>query len=340
MKNKTLAERAAIAYQQGRRLVAPLMGFPGLTETRTNIKLAQQNFGEHYKVVKYLAKRFEPDLIFPLMDLSVEANALGRYTLFPKDDSATVIKDSFHIEDLDNWEKINISFDNRILGYVETMKLMSIGLNGMLRGAYVAGPYSLAALIMGASEAAIATMMDPDALRQLCEFCTERIQEYVRLLIGAGAQVVCILEPSAMMLGPDQFEEFSAQYVRHICTSCRFTGINFVYHICGNTTHLIEKMSAAAVDGISLDSPEAGIDLPAIAPRVPPHIAIIGNINPTAVMLYSDSRTVHRETEALLLAMDPWPNFILSTGCDLPQETPLENIDTFMAAGRQHKIKF
>jgi uroporphyrinogen decarboxylase len=37
--------------------------------------------------------------------------------------------------------------------------------------------------------------------------------------------------------------------------------------------------------------------------------------------------------------MDPYPNFILSTGCDLPQETPLENIRAFMETGRSHQIK-
>jgi len=31
------------------------------------------------------------------MDLSVEANAIGRYTIFPKQDSATVPKDKFYI---------------------------------------------------------------------------------------------------------------------------------------------------------------------------------------------------------------------------------------------------
>jgi len=335
---KGLAELACHAYEEGRRLAVPLMGFPGLNETGVSIKLAQQNYGEHYRVIKYLAKRFEPDMIFPLMDLSVEANALGRYTLFPKDDSATVVQDVFHIEELEAWEAINISFDNRIMGYVETMKLMSIGLNGVLRGAYVAGPYSLAALIMGASKAAMLSLTEPDKLNRLCEFCTERIQEYVRLLIGAGAQVICILEPSAVMLGPNQFKEFSARYIRHISTSCRFTGINFVYHTCGNTTHLIDKMTEAEVDGVSLDSSEVGINLPEIAQRVSRDVAVIGNINPTTTMLSGTAEAVYREVKALLQAMDPYPHFVLSTGCDLPQETPLANIEAFMAAGREHKI--
>ena len=36
----------------------------------------------------------------------------------------------------------------------------------------------------------------------------------------------------------------------------------------------------------------------------------------------------------LLEAMQPYHNFILSTGCDLPLEAPLANIQAFMDAGR------
>ncbi len=69
---------------ENRRLVVPLLGFPGLKLTRSTIKVAQQNYGEHFNVIKAIADTFKPDTVFPLMDLSVEANALGRYTLFPK----------------------------------------------------------------------------------------------------------------------------------------------------------------------------------------------------------------------------------------------------------------
>ena len=232
MIEKPFHDMALRARREGRRLVAPLMGFPGLNMTGCSVKLAQQNYGEHYKVLKLLAETFRPDLIFPLMDLSVEANALGRYTVFPKDESATVVKEAFSVSDLVAQAHINISFDTRLLGYVETLKLMSIGLpEAVLRGAYVTGPYSLAALIMGADEAAMATILRPEELEEVCRFTTAKIQEYVRWLIAAGAQVICILEPSAVMLGPPQFEQFSAQYVRHINNSCRYTGVATVYHL-------------------------------------------------------------------------------------------------------------
>lgn len=340
MEERNLAVLAQRAFEQGRRLVAPLMGFPGVELIGSNIKVAQQNFGEHYKAIKELAGRFSPDVVFPLMDLSVEANAIGRYTIFPRDDYATVPKDHFQIEEMEKLNEINISFDSRVIGYVETMKLMSVGLpEDIVKGAFVTGPYTVAALIMGADEAAMATIVKKDYLHKLCEFTTEKIQEYARLLISAGAEVICVLEPSAVMLGPGQFQEFSSFYVRHIKDSIKYSGVNTIYHTCGNTMHLIEKMVESGVDGVSLDSKEVGVTLQEVAKRVPESVVVIGNISPTTTMLHGKPEDVRREVFQLMDAMKSYPNFALSTGCDLPQETPLDNIDAFMKAGREYQVK-
>jgi uroporphyrinogen decarboxylase len=339
LKEKLLYRHMKNAFEEKRRLVAPLVGFPGLNLTGCNIKLAQQNYGEHFKVVKEIAGTFKPDAIFPLMDLSVEANALGRYTVFPKEESATVVKEIFHMEELNYAEKINICYDARLSSYIETMKMMSIGLPAsILRGAYVTGPYTLAALFMGADEAALSTIMNPDALHELCAFATEKIQQYVRLLIASGAQMICILEPSAVMLGPDQFEKFSVRYVRAISENCKYTDVATIYHICGNSMHLIQKMVDAGVDALSLDSPEIGIDLKKVAKKISPEIGIIGNVNPVGSLLRGTPKDVFDEVNELLELMEPYPNFILSSGCDLPQEVPTENILAFMSAGRNYKI--
>lgn len=338
MPRKMFREMIDDAMRDGRRLVAPLMGFPGLNMTGCTVKLAQQNYGEHYRAVKALADAFHPDIVFPLMDLAVEANALGRYTVFPREESAAVPKEPFSANDLAAAEQVNIAFDTRLLGYAETLKLMSIGLPPtVLRGAYVTGPYSLAALLMGADEAALATLDRPEELSLLCQFTTEKILEYVRHLIPAGAQAICILEPTAVMLGPDTFDLFSAQYVRHINDSCRYSGVATIYHTCGNTMHLVGKMAETGVDGVSLDAPEAGVDLRAAAAQVPPEVMIMGNISPTGSLLNGRPADVEAEVNELLRRMDPYPNFVLSTGCDLPQETPLENIHAFMRSARRYR---
>jgi uroporphyrinogen decarboxylase len=316
------------------------MGFPGLRLVNTTVKLAQQNYGEHYKVLQSLVNKFKPDMVFPLMDLSVEANALGRYTVFPKHDTPSVVKEHYDIADLNMQKYIDITCDTRLLGYVETIKLSRLSFpENVLKGAYVTGPYTLASLIMGADEAAMTAIMDPDKLLRLCEFSVARIQEYIRLLIGAGAQVICVLEPTAVMLGPEEFGKFSSSYIKHIVNSYKYTDVSIIYHTCGNTMHLIDKMIESQVDAISLDSPKVGVDLPEVAKKIDNDTILFGNINPTGTILNGNPKDVKEEVFELLQSMDFCKTFVLSTGCDLPQEIPFENIEAFMETGRQYQIE-
>jgi uroporphyrinogen decarboxylase len=327
------------AFTEKRRLIVPLVGFPGVKMVGSSIKLAQQNYGVHIKVLKSVAETFKPDAIFPLMDLSVEANALGRFTLFPKDESATVVKDEFSFSEFENLESIDISFDSRVAAYVETLKLMKNELSpSILRGAYVTGPYTLAALLMGAEEAAVSTVVNPEELHKICTLAAEKITDYVKILISSGAQIICILEPSAVMLGPDQFEQFSVKYVSSICEICKSSDVVSVYHICGNTMHLINKMTGAGVDALSLDSLEAGVDLSKAAEKLSRDIVLIGNISPIGSLLKGKPGDVKKEVLQLLKSMEQYPNFILSTGCNLPLETPVENILAFMETGRSYRV--
>jgi uroporphyrinogen decarboxylase len=336
MKLNNLLEKA---YKSNKRLVAPLAGFPGVNIVETTIKIAQQNYGEHFKVIRKIADEFNPDIIFPLMDLSVEANATGRYTIFPKNDSATVPKDKFNLNEIEIMKKVDISKDTRLLGYVETVKLMSENLpKNMVIGAYVTGPYTLSALIMGADEAAIATIVEKEKLRKLLEFSLLVILKYTEMLISVGAELICVLEPTAVMLGPEQFEEFSSNYIKDIVKYCRKNEVSTVYHTCGNTMHLIKKMEESGVDGLSLDSEEVGVDLHEVAHLVKSDIAIIGNISPVHTMLKGTPEELEKEVFELMSKMNSCKNYILSTGCDLPQETPIENIRAFMGAGRKFSI--
>jgi uroporphyrinogen decarboxylase len=332
----SLAENA---YKNNRRLVAPLVGFPGLNLYPSTIKLAQQNSGEQIKVLQAIEREFHPDVMFPLMDLSVEANALGQYTVFPVDDSATVEQlVQFTEEDLERLQSISLASDTRAQGYIATISLMKKTLPSSVSiGCYVSGPYTLTGLLIGASIAATYTILNPKLLHSFCKVSAEKITEYAKELVRAGAETVCFLEPSGVMLGPEQFREFSANYIRQIHEEIG-ASIPAIYHVCGNSMHLIHEMCNAGVQALSLDSREAGVDLRSVAESVPKDVVFIGNLCPTGSILTGAPSDVKAEVDELLRLMDPFPNFILSTGCDLPKQTPIENIKAFMEAGRAHRI--
>lgn len=308
--------------------VVPLMGFPGIQITQSSLKQNEFNSSMQFWTLSELVRFFQPDGIFPFMDLSIEANALGLPVRFPLDESPTV---EYPVvcsqQDLLRFYKMDILADGRVTVFIETVRLLKRHLK-VWCGGYVIGPYTLAALMMGATETAIAIMDNPDLLHETLTFTTYVIARYANALARAGADMVAILEPSAVMLSPKQYREFSGNYTRQIIVQMKALPI---LHICGNSRHLIDQMVATGAQGLSLDSL---VKLDEVATRVPDDIVLIGNINPTSVMVDKTPENVFRQTGELIECMAPYPNFILSTGCDLPPETPLDNIRAFMQAGR------
>lgn len=317
-----------LVRQNDRLPVVPLMGFPGIQITQSTLKQNEFNWGTQFWTLSELWRHFQPDGLFTFMDLSVEANALGLPVRFPLGESPTVEAPVVSTQrDLHRFYKMDVLADGRVRVFIETMKLMKRHLKTWC-GGYVVGPYTLAALMMGATETAIATIDNPALLHETLTFTTYVIARYANALANAGADMVAILEPSAVMLSPKQYREFSGRYTHQIILQMRALPI---LHICGDTRHLIKPMLDTGAQALSLDSLVA---LDEVAAQVPDDMVLIGNINPTAVMVDESPQGVYEQTADLVRRMKSYPNFILSTGCDLPPETPLENIKAFMDAGR------
>jgi len=317
-----------IVSEKPKRLVAPLMGYPGARLTGSTIRQNLFNPELHYRSVAALVERFSPDVAFFFMDLAVEAGALGLPVRFPLNDSPTVEAHPVQtVEDLEQFKALDPLRDVRLQGFVETMRLMSKGLT-VLKGAYVTGPFTLVGHLMGASKAAVATLKKPELVHALAKFASEVIASYAQELVRAGADLLAILEPTATILSPDAFATFSGRYVTEIVDEI---SVPTVLHICGEATHLVPKMCETGVDGLSLD---AAVPFAEIASKVPENIVLIGNIDPVNVMLNGSPEEVRAAVCSLLKSVEGHENFILSTGCDLPLETPFENIQMLVKGGK------
>ncbi|NLG80295.1 MAG: hypothetical protein GX492_10835 [Firmicutes bacterium] len=369
----------------GRRLVVPLLGYPGAQLTCSSLKQNEFNPVLHCESICRLVDRFSPDAAFFMMDLSVEAGALGLPVRYPLYESPTVEEHPVRsLSDLEAFKVLDPLGDALVQARIKTMELMKDRID-VPRGGYVIGPFTLAGLLMGASELATATITDPELVHGVVGFCKDVCVRYARALADAGADIIAILEPTATFLSPQAFDTFCGAYVKDLIAgvgvvskpgrldaagaadatgaagapgapgtagtagaagatgSAGATGATgtghaapiaapmMVLHICGDTSHLVKNMCATGAQGLSLDSP---VDLARSAREVDPEVVLIGNIDPVGVMVQETPEGVRRAVRALLESMEPYENFILSTGCDLPYETPFENIDAFMREGR------
>ena len=65
----------------------------------------------------------------------------------------------------------------------------------------------------------------------------------------------------------------------------------------------------------------------------------MGNIDPVSVFKDGTPEMMRTTVIDLLEKMKPYPNFVLSSGCDTPPHTPFENIDAFFKALNDYNAK-
>jgi len=306
-----------------RRLAAPLAGFPACQLTSTNLRENYFDSQQHVRSILALAEKVRPDIIFPMMNLSIEAGALGMPVNYPENESPTVTAHRVDEDcDLAPFREIDIFGDPHVRNHLAVVKALSEQ-SEVPVCAYTAGPYTLAGLLMSAMEISMATLEDPERVHEVLDLCIGVIVRYAKALAEAGADAVCMLDPTAMMLSPSGYDEFAGGPVKEAVKALR---VPVILHVCGDTTHLIENMAATGVQALSLDY---AVNFAQVAGRVPDDVVLMGNIDPVNVMRSGTPESVASATKALLDSVPNFKNFLPSNGCDLPPDTPVENIVAF-----------
>ena len=177
----------------------------------------------------------------------------------------------------------------------------------------------------------MATITDKEFMHGLLRYCTETCRLYLLALKAAGAEIVLIGEPTASILSPASYEEFSGRYTAELIESLNCP---VILHICGDAGHLLEPMCDTGAQGLSLDS---AVDLPEAAKRVPEDVVLIGNLDTVSVLLEGTPEYVRESTGALLESMRPYRNYVVSSGCDLSYATPTENIVAMLETVREFR---
>jgi len=318
-----------MTFAKNKNLVIPLMGVNGIHMSEANLKEHLFNAEIQFDTLKKMVDKFKPDGIFAFMDLTVEAEAAGMKIKYEENENPSVIEHTIkNLDDLENLKKNYVHMSGRMNVFVDVIKKMSENLS-VIKGAHVIGPFTLAGELLGVSELTMNTILDPDIVHACLEFTVELISEYINKLFEAGADVISVLEPTAMMISPAQFAEFSVAPFKKILKNVDNKPL--ILHICGDTKHLIEKMGQSGAVALSIDWQ---VDMKDAIKKIPSDVYLIGNLDPVAVFLDMNEAQIKEATLKLKNDMNEYDNFIISSGCDLPIKTPDENIIAFIDAAK------
>ena len=309
----------------------PILSFPSVSLLGVGVRELISDSTLQARGMQAVAENTPAAASVSFMDLSVEAECFGA-TVTVTDDEVPTIQGCI-IEDADEAAALAVPTvgSGRTEIYLDAIKKAKESITDRPVLAGMIGPFSLAARLFDVSEIMMDCYDDPDMVHAVLQKCTQFLTAYAKAYRGAGANGIVMAEPVAGLLSPSLEEEFSAPYVKQIVDAVQNDDFIVIYHNCGDNVpkmlpSILSTGAAAYHFGNAVDLEKD------ILEKVPANIVVMGNIDPVGVLRMGTPESVREATTELLKKCTPYPNFVLSSGCDMPPKTPWENINAFFVA--------
>ena len=102
-------------------------------------------------------------------------------------------------------------------------------------------------------------------------------------------------------------------------------------HICGNTRRILKPMGELGCVIVDLDAPTPMDEARA---QIGPATALLGNVDPVRIMRGGTPADV--QTALAACHAQTGPRYIAGAGCEIPRDTPAENLAALVAYARTH----
>ena len=329
MSKKNMKEWVKQLIQNTQVAALPIMTHPGIEIIGKTVRDAVTDGQIHYEAIKALYDKYPSEGACVIMDLTVEAEAFGAEIVFPENEVPSVVGrlladeaaiDALLVPGLDK---------GRVPQYLKANRLAAEAIQDKPVFAGCIGPYSLAGRLYDMSEIMMLIYINPEAATTLLKKCTEFITNYCLALKEMGSDGVILAEPAAGLLSDEDCQIYSSVFVKEIVDKVQDEHFAVILHNCGNTGHCTKAMVYTGAAGYHFGNK---IDMLDALKEVPSGALAMGNLDPVSVFKMGTPESIRKKTLELLEATKAYPNFVLSSGCDVPPHTAIENIDAFYGA--------
>ena len=310
----------------GKKKPLPILSFPGVQLIHRSVDEMVHSGSLQAKCMQAIAERYDTAAALTLMDLSVEAEAFGSPVYYSDNEVPTVTEAIVKTPEEADALSIPAVGTGRTGECIKAVEeaLKKIDDRPILSG--VIGPFSLAGRLLDVTEIMVLCYDEPELVKVVLDTCTTFIKKYIQAFKTAGAHGVVMAEPVAGLLSPALIAEFSNPYVQQIRESVEDKNFAFVYHNCGNTIPLLAEIAKMGCRAIHLGN---SIDMKAALQELPSNVLVMGNISPADEFRNGTPASMALAVKKLWQQCSAYDNFLISSGCDIPPASPLENIDAF-----------
>jgi len=307
---------------------APWVPFAGIHAGKLLGYNAMELLTNEDKLVQSLLevnKIYHPDGQPVLFDLQVEAEILGCELHWAENTPPTVKTHPLSENKMIPCEcKIPSKGDGRLPMILNSMKRMKqeVGDDTALYG-LVCGPFTLASHLRG-TDLFMDMFDEPDFVIELIEFCTKVAKKVASYYVEVGMDVIAIVDPLVSQISKRHFTKFLSVAYTDFFSYMREIKVYSSFFVCGDATKNIAVMCECKPDSISVDENINIVEAKKITDEY--NVVLGGNIPLTTVMLHGSQQDNMKYVVDMIESVpNANLNFIVSPGCDMPYDVPIEN---------------
>ena len=308
----------------------PVLSFPSIQQMGITVADLISSADKQAEGMKIIADNFDTGASVSLMDLSLEAEAFGSTIRVSDDEVPTVI--GALVEDEDQADELEVPEigAGRTQIYIDAIEKACQLITDRPVLAGVIGPFSLAGRLLDVSEALILTYEEPEMVHTVLQKATDFLIKYMLEYKKVGANGIVMAEPLAGLLSPGLAQEFSGDYVKQIVDAVQDDEFIIVYHNCGNSA--VKTLDSIVNNGCYMYHFGNAIDMAELMEKMPADLIAMGNVDPASEFRNGTPESVYASTKDVMEKCCKYPNFVISSGCDIPPMSPWDNIRSFFKA--------
>jgi MtaA/CmuA family methyltransferase len=194
------------------------------------------------------------------------------------------------------------------------------------------GPFTTACRILEPELIMRMVYKNRDVLEVLLDNVTAFLLEFGQALMENGVSAIFLPEPtaSASMISPAMFRQFVLPRLEKLTQNLT---VPCILHICGDTSPTLKAMGECGAKVLSLDQ---CMDLSSSRALVQDAV-LGGNVDPVNSLLMGSKEKVANDTLNCLRSAGT-KRFVLMSGCGVPPNTPLKNVEMMIETAKEYGL--
>jgi len=297
----------------------------------TAAKLADDPDG-FAEILAGLYAELDTDIVFAGSGLNTfPAEAIGGDLAFREEQAPLLAAPLIQkTDDARYLEAVNIEDSPHALALVEMVARLRALLPDRFLCATSWGPFTWAMILCDWVLLQEKTLTDREFIREVTELGVRLSSAFFHPLIERGLiDGIVIADGAATLIPLDLYRDVVLPCERKLFEQARERGVARFFHQCGDIRAQVALYPDAGADCISLDT---GVRLGEVEKLYRGHVVLAGNVDVIKTVFGGDATMICQAvSECVHGIADPFRKFILMPSCDLPLETSLTNVKTFLA---------